>query len=98
MNFNKGNNRYQLVFSTFEIQSQQDYSVHFVDALVERLDMSQLGCVVSALKIEARLAFESIFFLKIYLSEYLNWIRLVVAERKNSQVQWNCNVVTTAPS
>ena len=46
--------------------------------------MSQLGCVVSALKIEARLAFESIFFLKIYLSEYLNWIRLVVAERKNS--------------
>ena len=37
--------------------------------------MNQLGCVVSALKIEGRYAFESILFLKIYLSEYLNGIR-----------------------
>ena len=67
MHFIKGNNRDQLVFSTLEMQIEQDNLVRFVDAFVEHLDLSQLGFVVSALKTEGRPAFESKLFLKIYL-------------------------------
>ena len=42
---------------------------------MERLDLSQLGFVVSVLKTEGRPAFESKLFLKIYLNGYPNWIR-----------------------
>ena len=65
MNFIKGNNRDKLVFSTLEIKIEQDNPVRFVDAIVEHLDLSQLGFVVSALKTAGRPAFESKLFLKI---------------------------------
>ena len=65
MDFIKGNNRDQLVFSTLEMQIEQDNPVRFVDAFVDHIDLSQLGFVVSALKTEGRLAFESKLFLKI---------------------------------
>ena len=65
MNFIKGNNRHQLVFSILEMQIEQDNLVRFVDAFVEHLDLNQLGFVVSALKTEGRLAFELKLFLEI---------------------------------
>ena len=75
MDFIKGNNRDQLVFSTLEIQIEQDNPVRFVDAFVEHLDLRLLGLVLNQLKIEVRPAFESKVFLKIYLYGYLNGIR-----------------------
>ena len=65
MDFIKGNNRDQLVFSTLEMQIEQDNPVCFVDAFVEHLDLRQLGFVMSALKTEGRSAFESKLFLKV---------------------------------
>ena len=65
MDFIKGNNRNQLVFSTLEMQIEQDNPVRFVDAFVDHIDLSQLGFVVSALKTESHLAFESKLFLMI---------------------------------
>ena len=65
MGFIKGNNRNQLVFSTLEMQIEQDNPVRFVTAFVEYIDLSQLGFVVSALKTEGHLAFESKLFLEI---------------------------------
>ena len=53
------------MFSTLEMQIEQDNPVRFVDAFVEHLDLSQLGFVVSALKTEDLLAVESKLFLKI---------------------------------
>ena len=57
MDFIRGNNRHQLVFSTLEIKIEQDNPIRFVDAFVEHLELSQLGFVVSALKTEGRPAF-----------------------------------------
>ena len=65
MNFIKGKNRNQMMFSTLEIKIEQDNPVRFVDAFVEHLDLSQLGFVVKKLKTEGRPAFESKLFLKI---------------------------------
>ena len=53
------------MFSTLEMQIEQDNPVRFVDAFVEHIDLSQLGFVVSALKTEGRPAFESKLFLMI---------------------------------
>ena len=75
MNFIKGKNRHQQVFSTLEKQIKQNNPVRFVDAFVDHLDKSQLGFVVSALKTESRPAFESKLFLKIYLYGYLYGFR-----------------------
>ena len=47
-----------MIFSTQEMQIEQDNPVRFVDAFVEHLDLSQLGFVVSALKTVGRFAFE----------------------------------------
>ena len=65
MDFIKGNNRNQMIFSTLEIQIEQDNPVRFVDAFVEQLDLYQLGFVVSTLKSEGRPGFESKLFLEI---------------------------------
>ena len=70
----KRNNRDQLVFSTLEMQIEQDNPVRFVAAFVDHIDLNQLGFVVSALKTEGR-AFEMKLFLKNYLYSYLNGIR-----------------------
>ena len=46
-----------------------------MDTFVEHLDLGQLDFVVSTLKTEGRLVFESKLFLNIYLYGYLNGIR-----------------------
>ena len=65
MNFIKGKNRHQQVFSTLEMQIKHDNPVRFVAAIVDHLDLSQLGFVVSVMKTEGRPAFESKLILKI---------------------------------
>ena len=75
MEFIKGNNRDQLVFSTLEMQIELENPVRFVDAFVEQIDLNQLGFVLNALKTEGRPSFESKLFLKIYLYGYLNGVR-----------------------
>ena len=45
-----------------KIQIEQDNPVRFVDAFVDYIDLCQLGFMVSALKTEGRLAFESKLF------------------------------------
>ena len=62
MNFIKASNRNQLVFSTLEMQIEQDNPVRFVDAFVDHIDLSQLGFMVGALKTVGRPAFESKLF------------------------------------
>ena len=47
MDFIKGNNRDEMMFSTLEIQIEHDNPVRFVDAFVEHLDFSQLGFVLN---------------------------------------------------
>ena len=64
MDFIKGNNRDQLVFSTLEMQIEQDNPVRIMDTFVEHLDLGQLDFVVSTLKTEGRPAFELKLFLK----------------------------------
>ena len=54
-----------MIFSTLEMQIEQDNLVRFIDAFVNHLDLSQLGFVVSALKTDGRLAFELKLFLGI---------------------------------
>ena len=39
-----------MIFSTLEMQIEQDNPVRFVDAFVDHLDLCQLGFVVSASK------------------------------------------------
>jgi len=75
MEFIKGNNRDQLVFSTLEMQIEAENPVRFIDTFVEHLDLHQLGFVLKTLKTEGRPGFESKLFLKIYLYGYLNGIR-----------------------
>ncbi len=75
MDFIRGNNRDQLVFSTLEMQIEPENPVRFVDAFVEHLDLDQLGFVIKTLRSEGRPGFESKLFLKIYLYGYLNGIR-----------------------
>ena len=64
-----------MIFSTLEMQIEQDNPLRLVDAFMEHLDLDQFGLVLSALKTEGHLAFESKLFLKIYLYGYLNGIR-----------------------
>lgn len=50
MDFIKGNNRDQLVFSILEMQIEPENPVRFADAFVEHLELDQLGFVVNTLK------------------------------------------------
>ena len=97
MDFIKGNNRDQMMFSTLEMQIEPDNPVRFVDAFVEHLDLHQLDFAVSTLKTEGRPAFESKLFLKIYLYGYLNGIRssrrLEKESIRNTELHWLCNML-----
>jgi transposase len=92
MEFIKGNNRDQLVFSTLEMKIDAENPIRFIDAFVELLDLNQLGFVLNVLKSEGRPSFESKLFLKIYLYGYLNGIRssrrLEKECTRNIELQW----------
>ena len=75
MDYIKGKNRHQQVFSTLEMKIKQDNPVLWMDASIEHLELNHLGFVVKKLKTESRPAFESKLFLKIYLYGYLYGFR-----------------------
>ncbi|MFN8277251.1 MAG: IS1182 family transposase [Chitinophagales bacterium] len=92
MNYVQGSNRLQMTVSSLEDQIEADNPVRFIDAFVEKLDLSQLGYQEVVLKEEGRPPFHPKLFLKIYLYGYLNGIR---SSRKldrecfrNLELQW----------
>lgn len=97
MDYIKGNNRNQLVFSTLEMHIEPENPVRFVDAFVEHIDLNQLGFVLNTLKTEGRPSFESKLFLKIYLYGYLNGIRSSRRLEKecirNMELHWLTNLL-----
>ena len=97
MEFIKGNNRDQLVFSTLEMQIEAENPIRFIDAFADHLDLSQLGFVVNTLKTEGRPSFESKLFLKIYLYGYLNGVRSSRRLEKecirNLELHWLTNLL-----
>ena len=68
-------NRNQLQFSSFEERICSNNPVRFIDAFVDKLDLSKLDFIGQVVKIEGRPAFEQSLFLKLYLYGYLNSIR-----------------------
>lgn len=68
-------NSHLLSFVSLEESIEQDNTVRFIEAFVERLDLAQLGYVTTTLKTEVRPPFHPKVFLKLYLYGYLNGIR-----------------------
>lgn len=67
--------RYQIRFSSFEEQISADNPVRFIDAFVDKLNLSKLEFAAETIKNEGRPAFEQTAFLKLYLYGYLNGVR-----------------------
>jgi len=62
-------------FSSLEEHISSDNAIRFIDAFVDKLDLTKLQFAVQSIKIEGRPAFEQTAFLKLYLYGYLNGIR-----------------------
>lgn len=92
MNFITGQDRFQLEIVSLEDRISKDNVVRFIDALVEQIDINQLGFVVKTIKAEGRPAYDSKMFLKIYLYGYLNKLRsgrsLERECNRNLELQW----------
>lgn len=86
------NSRNQLEFSCLDDLIENDNSVRFIDAFVEKLDLTQLGFKVKEIRSEGRPSFDAKVFLKIYFYGYLNGIRssrrLERECRRNIELQW----------
>lgn len=92
MAYLKGINRLQTRISSLEEAINKDNPVRFIDAFVDKLELSKLNFVTAEAKIEGRPAFEPQLFLKLYFYGYLNSIR---SSRKlerecirNTELQW----------
>lgn len=92
MDYIKSNNRHQIEMYNLDDQIESDNTVRFVDAFVEKLDLTQLGFVLNQIKSEGRPAFNPKVFLKIYLYGYLNGLRssrkLERECKRNIELQW----------
>ena len=92
MEFISGINRQQVEIYNLDDEIEQDNTVRFVDAFVEKLDLTELGFLVNELKSEGRPAFNPKVFLKIYLYGYLNGLRssrrLEKECKRNIELQW----------
>lgn len=77
---------------SLEDHIENENTVRFVDAFVDKLDLTQLGFVVNEIKSEGRPAFNPKVFLKIYLYGYLNGLRssrkLEKECKRNIELQW----------
>lgn len=84
--------RFQVQMRSMEEFVAKDNPVRFIDAFVERLELSKLGFIVSEIKIEGRPAFHPKVFLKLYLYGYLNGLRssrkLEKETIRNVEVHW----------
>lgn len=84
--------RYQISFSSLDECIATDTAVRFIDAFVDKLDLSKLLFVAKSIKTEGRPAFEQSVFLKLYLYRYLNGLRssrkLARECVRNVELQW----------
>jgi transposase len=67
--------RNQIRFSSFEEQISIDNPVRFIDAFVDKLDLTKLDFISQTVKTEGRPTFEHSIYLKLYLYGYLNGLR-----------------------
>lgn len=67
--------RNQVQFSSFEERISKDNPVRFIDAFVDKLDLTKLDFISQTVKTEGRPAFEHAVYLKLYLYGYLNGLR-----------------------
>jgi transposase len=67
--------RYQMRFTSFEENIATDNPIRFIDAFVDKLDLTKLQFTEATIKVEGRPAFEQRTFLKLYLYGYLNGLR-----------------------
>jgi transposase len=67
--------RHQMRFSSFEEHISSDNAIRFIDAFVDKLDLTKLQFAVETIKTEGRPTFEQTAFLKLYLYGYLNGVR-----------------------
>jgi transposase len=75
MNYIQATNRNQCEFYCLEEVLEADNPARFIEAFVEKLDLTALGFIPKALRTEGRPAFDPKVFLKLYLYGYLNGIR-----------------------
>jgi len=92
MDYINSKNRNQIEMYNLDDQIEKDNTVRFVDAFVDKLDLTQLRFVVNEIKSEGRPAFNPKVFLKIYLYGYLNGLRssrkLEKECKRNIELQW----------
>jgi transposase len=85
-------NRHQIEFTSLENLIEQDNTVRFVDAFVDKLELPKLGFTINTIKKEVRPSYQSTLFLKLYIYGYLNGIRSSRKLEKeclhNIELQW----------
>lgn len=85
-------NRSQIEFTSLEDLIENDNVVRFIDAFVDKLELTKLGFIVNTLKKEGCPSYESRVFLKLYIYGYLNGIRssrkLAKECLRNIELQW----------
>lgn len=85
-------NRDQTEIYSLEDQIEKENPVRFIEAFVDKLDLSQLCFLINGIKTEGRPAFNPKLFLKIYLYGYLNGLRssrkLEKECKRNIELQW----------
>lgn len=85
-------NRFQLQFSSLDEHIEQDHSVRFIEAFVEKLDLAQLHFNVKMIQHEGRPSYNPKVFLKLYFYGYLNGIRssrrLEKECKRNIELHW----------
>ncbi len=85
-------NRHQISFSSLDECIATDNAVRFIDAFVDKLDLSKLLFVAKSVKTEGRPSFEQSVFLELYLYGYLNGLRssrkLERECARNVELQW----------
>jgi transposase len=85
-------NRSQMEFSSLDDLVEQDNQVRFIEAFVEKLDLTQLSFITKTIKSEGRPSFNPKVLLKLYFYGYLNGIRssrrLEKECKRNIELQW----------
>lgn len=85
-------NRSQIEFISLDELIEKDNSVRFIEAFVEKLDLSQLGFVIKTIKAEGRPSYNPKVLLKLYFYGYLNGLRssrrLEKECKRNIELQW----------
>jgi transposase len=85
-------NRSQVEFISLEQLVEKDNVVRFIDAFVDKLELTKLGFRLNQIKNEGRPSYNSAFFMKLYIYGYLNGIRTSRKLEKeclrNTELQW----------